>query len=53
MVEYTCPAGETARKDGHMLYHIKWTLIEFLIRHNVLAVERVRADGGRGRGYRR
>ncbi len=32
-----------------MLIELKWMLIEFLIRHNVLAVERVRVQERRNR----
>ena len=36
-----------------MFYEIKWMIIEFLIRHNVLAVQRVRSEHADQRQYRR
>jgi hypothetical protein len=34
-------------RKADMFYEIKWMVIDFLIRHNVLAVERVRAQRSR------
>ena len=39
-------------RKANMFNEIKWMIIDFLIRHNVLAVERVRADRGYAHGRR-
>ena len=39
----------TKKGNDNMLIELKWMLIEFLIRHNVLAVERVRVQERRNR----
>ena len=50
MIEYACRTGEgpPPERKADMLYEIKWMVIEFLIRRNVLAVERVRVRGSHG-----
>jgi len=40
-------------RKADMFYEIKWMIIEFLIRHNVLAVQRVRSEHADQRQYRR
>jgi len=36
----------------HMMEWLKWKVIELLVKHNVLAVVPVRADGRNQRRYR-
>ena len=40
-------------RKADMFDEIKWMIIEFLIRHRVLAVVRVRAQGGCMNGQKR